>query len=468
MLAIWLAGAFTMGLVVRQIGLPPLVGFLAAGFLFSATGAEATPLLDELADAGVLLLLFAVGLKLRLQNLFRIEVWGTALLHLAVMAIITGTTLHLLADLPWSVAMILGVALGFSSTVLAAKMLEFRRELRSFHGRVAIGILIVQDLIAVGLLATMGGASPSPWALLVLLALPLMRPILSWLLDQIGHDELLVLFGAVMAIGAGGWLFHLVGLSHELGALALGAVLAEHKRAQELSNAIWSLKEFLLIGFFLSIGLSGLPTVETLLLALVVTALLPIKAILFFFLLLGFGLRARTSYLAALGLASYSEFGLIIAAVATESGLIDAQWLVFAALIVALSFAIGAPLNRYAHHLFEGLEKRLERLERKQRHPDDSPISFGSAEMAVIGMGRAGTGAYDYLRDQGHNVVGIDNDPAKIESHRAEGRKVVFGDLEDPLLSDSVAGGRLRTIMITVPDAEAKRLAARQLRRRGY
>ncbi len=467
MLALWLAGAFALGILVRQVGVPPLVGFLIAGFAFSAMGIEPTPMLAELADAGVLLLLFAVGLKLRLKNLVRAEVWATALLHLLVMAVVAGASLHYLARLDWPVALMLGMALGFSSTVLAAKMLESRRELRAFHGRVTIGILIVQDIVAVALLAITSGHTPSPYALSILL-LPLAQPVLAYVLDRVGHGELLVLFGAVVALAAGGWVFEAVGLGNELGALLLGILLADHRRSQELSNAIWGLKEFLLIGFFLSIGFSGLPTLEILLLAIAATALMPLKAALFFWLLMRLGLRARSSFVAALGLASYSEFGLIVASNAVQSGLLESQWLVFAALIVAMSFAVSAPLNRFAHTLFERNEHWLGKFESDKRHPDDSPVSFGDAEIAIVGMGRTGSVAYRYLHEQKRHVVGIDNDPAKIELHLSAGRRVIYGDLEDPGFCDLLNTEGLSAILLAVPDADAKIFACRQLRKRGF
>lgn len=466
MLAIWLGGAFALGLFVRQLGLPPLVGFLAAGFAFSAAGVEGTPLLDELAHAGVLMLLFAVGLKLRFKNLVRAEVWGTALAHLGIVAAIGAGIFHWGVGIDWPVAVALAIGMGFSSTVLASKLLEARRELRAFHGRVAIGILIVQDVVAVGLLALNGAHVPSPFAML-LLFLPLAQPVLNRLIDLVGHEELLVLFGAVLALSGGG-LFESLGLSSELGALLFGMLLASHKRAQELSTAIWGLKEFLLIGFFLSIGLTGLPDRELLILAIVAALLVPLKSVLFFFLLLRFGLRARTSFLASLTLASYSEFGLIVANSAVDSGLLDPKWVVFMALVVAISFAASAPLNIFSHRLFNRYEKQLEKLETDQHHPDDSPISLGTAQIAIVGMGRVGTGAYEYLRDMGEQVVGVDSDPGKVESHIAEGKRVVYGDADDPGFWNRVNTSSLKAIMLTFPDIESKLLVSKQLRQAGF
>jgi predicted Kef-type K+ transport protein len=466
MIAVWIAGALLLGLAVSRIGLPPLVGFLASGFVFGALGMERTPMLADLAHAGVLLLLFAVGLKLRIKTLLRFEVWGTAIAHLVITGIFGVAILSSLTGLSPALAFALAVAFGFSSTVLAAKVLEGNRELRAVHGRVAIGILIVQDVVAVVLLAFMSLETPSPWALLLLLV-PLTRPAISWLLEQCGHGELLVLLGAALAIG-GGEGFEALGLSAELGALLLGTMLADHKRSQELATVLWGLKELFLVGFFLNIGFSGPPTWEALEGALWLLVLLPAQGAIFFLLLIGLGLRARTSFLTAVSLTTYSEFALIVVDVAVTNGLLDTQWVIVTALAVALSFIAAAPFNAFAHELYRALSPWLERLERDKRHPDDEPISLGRAEILIVGMGRVGSGAYDYLRQLDENIVGIDSDPAKIESNVRDGRRVAYADAEDPSFWHLLNIDRLRAIMLALPDLQAKVSAARALRERGY
>src|SRR6185436_16658497 len=136
------------------------------------------------------------------------------------------------------------------------------------------------------------------------------------------HGELLVLFGAGLAFG-GGELFAHVGLSAELGALLLGTMLADHRRAQELTNVLWGLKELFLVGFFLNIGLSAPPTWEALGTALWLLVFLPLQGVLFFLLLIASGLRARTSFLTAVSLTTYSEFALIVADVVVANHFVD-------------------------------------------------------------------------------------------------------------------------------------------------
>ena len=213
--SIWLIFAFSLGLIMRLVGLPPLVGYLAAGFALSFYGYESNHLLEEVAHAGVLLLLFGVGLKLRLKSLLRVEVLAGSIIHMAITAGFFVLLLSQFSSLSMEMSLVIAVALSFSSTVVAAKVLESKRELRAFHGRVAIGILIVQDLVAVAILSSLSGEAPSPWAIAVL-GFFILRPVLYKLLEISGHGELVLLYGLVVALALGGKAFELVGLSSEL------------------------------------------------------------------------------------------------------------------------------------------------------------------------------------------------------------------------------------------------------------
>lgn len=189
---------------------------------------------------------FTVGLKLKVKSLARPEVIGGGLIHFFISCVIFTPGIFYFMDVSAYTALMLAVALSFSSTVLAAKVLEGKRELRAFHGRVAIGILVIQDLIALFVMSLTSGSTPSMWALVVF-GIPLLRPVFYKLLDFSGQDELLVLLGLLLALVVGGFGFESVGLSSELGALAFGALLANHPRSSELSKALWSIKEVLLM-----------------------------------------------------------------------------------------------------------------------------------------------------------------------------------------------------------------------------
>jgi predicted Kef-type K+ transport protein len=465
--AIWLSFAFGLGLIMRLIGLPPLVGYLLAGFILSANGYESNDLLEEVAHAGVLLLLFGVGLKLKLKSLVRAEVLAGSLLHMAISVALFWLLLSQFTSLDRNALVLVALALSFSSTVVAAKVLESKRELRAFHGRTAIGILIMQDLVAVAALSINGGAAPSPWAAL-LLGLFLLRPLLHKLLDLSGHGELVVLYGLLLALVIGGSSFGYLGLSGELGALLLGVILADHPRSKELGNALWGLKELLLVGFFLQIGLFGHPSWESLQQAFALNLMLIPKALLFFFILLLFRLRSRSAFLAGLSLASFSEFGLIVANLGVAQGMLSQEWLVLLAVTVALSFALSAPFNRHAHELYERFQAFLCRFESKNHHPDDEPISLGNSHVVIMGMGRVGTGAYDELHAQGHLTIGLDSDLTKVEQHRKAGRRVLYADAEDPGFWSNLNLSGVEIVLLSMPEFDAKLMASRQLRKLGY
>ncbi len=459
--------AFFFGLAVRQIGLPPLVGFLAAGFainlfapllgLPSYTGKT----LGHVAHLGVLMLLFTVGLKLKIAQIAQPQVVGGALLHFAMSVLLFMPGLKFLMGLDWNTALLMAIALSFSSTVLAAKLLETKRELGAFHGRTAIGILIVQDIIALVVLAIWSGQSPNIWALLVF-GLPLLRPVLHRLLDIAGHDELLVLMGMLLSLVIGGMGFQAMGLSSEIGALVMGVLLSTHGRAKELGASLWSLKEIFLVGFFLQIGLTGLPDWGAMVFAVAAGIVLALKGALFFALLVAFKLRARSAFLSALSLTAYSEFGLIVAA-----GVLP-EYLVPLAIAVSISFVISAPLNRYAHPLYERYETRLRHFERDTIHPDEQPKHMGDADVLIFGMGRTGSAAYLTMIEQGFKPLGLDADTYKAQAHRDAGRNVMFADAEDSNFWRSCNLGQIKAAILSMDDLEAKLIAARSLRQRGF
>ena len=157
----WIFLAFVLGFIARSVSLPPLVGYLIAGVLLNAFGIANGELLQKLADLGITLLLFTVGLKLNLSTLAKPQVWAVSALHMSIVTATLGIIIYGLvliglpffSDLDLRTSFLIAFSLSFSSTVFAVKVLEEKGEMTSLHGRIAIGILIMQDIAAVGFLA---------------------------------------------------------------------------------------------------------------------------------------------------------------------------------------------------------------------------------------------------------------------------------------------------------------------------
>lgn len=474
--SIALALAAVLGFAAQMVRLPPLAGFLLAGFVLNALGMPASPLIAEVADLGVILLLFTIGLKLKPSTLARPEIWGGASAHALTIITLFSVLIYLA---PVSMLTLLGVggpaeiillafALSFSSTVFAVKVLEERGGARSVDGRTAIGILIFQDILAVAFLTFSTGELPSIWAF-ALVGLILLRPLLSYLLERAGSGELLPMFGLFAAVVVGATSFQLAGLKPDLGALVLGMMMAGHRRAGDVADSLFTLKEVMLVGFFLNIGLTGAVTTDHLLLAFFLVLLVPVKSALFFLILSRFRLRARSSFLAAASLSTYSEFGLIVGAVAYENGWLTADALTVTALAIAISFVGASILNLNVNRAYANLSGVLKRFETVSRRSADQPLETGRAQILVFGMGRVGTGAYDYLRDRyGDNiVVGIESNSEKVASHREAGRNVLLGDAADSDFWERMeaAGKDFRVVMLAMPDHQVNMYALEQIER---
>lgn len=462
---IWIGSAYLCGLIACKLSLPTLVGYLFAGYFLHYFNVPAISNLHHLSDIGIELLLFTVGLKLKPKGLLKFEVLTVGGAHLLITALVSGIFFVLL-DEQITGGLVLGVSLAFSSTVFAIKVLEDSGELSSLHGRGVLSILILQDMLAIGLMAYAENKQPSIWAW-SLLFMPLIRPLAHRLLSASRTAELKMLLGFTFATG-GSLLAEASGINADVGALLAGLTIAGHAKTDELANRLWGIKELFLIGFFLQIGLAELPNKGQIYQAMTLLLLLPLQGVLFFALFILVRLRARTAFISSLALMTYSEFALITTSAVVEFGLLSAEWQSIISLAVAGSLAISAPLNKYADKLFVYFKPFLIRFERKSLHPDRLPDSFGASEWLIVGMGRTGVAAYQALIDQGQRAVGIDSDPTVIESTLAKKRRVVYADVAENQIWAELPLDKVKGIILTLPAYDLRINTIRQIRKNGF
>lgn len=463
--------ALACGLASRALGMPALIGYLAAGFVLHETNIEAGQLLQTLADLGVTLLLFTIGLKLQPAELLKPRVWGTTLIHMASMQLLFslllfGATL-LVSGLVLDIKAILVIAfaLTFSSTVYVIQVMQDRGEMSSRHANLAIGILLIQDLMAVLFLTATKGGLPNPEAVFLVVLWPL-RHLLPRLLVKAGHGELFTLFGLGLALG-GYALFEAVNIKGDLGALLCGALLAGTQKSKELSRNLMHFKDLFLVGFFLTIGLSGWPSGGVLIVALVLGCLALLKPLLYFPLMTLFHTPPRTALLAAVSMGNFSEFGLVVIAVAAKLGWASSEWGAAMSLAIAASFLFSSPISKQAHALYRrhhGFWLRFESARVQAKIPDTS-----GARIVVLGMGNIGTGAYDAIAEElGQEVLGVDLNERKLAEHRQHHRRVVTADASDPDFWHRVDLSAVDLVLLALTHHEENLLVGELLRDLGY
>ena len=475
--ALILGIAFFFGLVAQQFRLPPLVGFLVCGFVLQAFGQTGGDSIATIAELGVTLMLFSIGVKLRIRTLARPEIWAGTSLHTTFVVLSLGgiclavsTLVGEAVGLTFQQALLLGFALSFSSTVFAVKSLEESGDMGAMHGRIAIGMLIMQDILAVLFLTFSTGKVPSLWSIALLAVLLVGRKQIAGLIGRSGHGEMVALCGLFLALVLGAKGFELVGLKADLGALFVGVLVGSHPRAKELSKSLMGLTDLFLVGFFLQIGLEGSLSTQGVFWAALLLLLLPLKSLAFFFILTRFHLRARTAWMAGLSLSTYSEFGLIVMALAVNKGWMPADWLVAMALALSLSILVLAPLTRKAEQMYDPLSERLKRFETAGQHPDDLPIETDGERIAIFGMGRVGLAAYQHLDARYPNsVIGFDRDPLSVEKHKAQGRTVHLADAADSDFWERVqVKDNLDLVVLAMPKHGANVHAAESLKRHDF
>ncbi len=471
----YLAVVFGCGLAAWLVRMPPLIGFLAAGFILNGMGVPQLEELPLMSDIGVTLMLFAIGLRLDLRSLLGKEVWLTAAGHMVLTAAVGTGFLFLLGVLgafgpeDLQVLAVIALVMSFSSTIFVVKILQDRGDEQALYGRICIGVLIMQDIAAVAVISISRGTPPSPYSL----GLVVVVPLLAWLArdwHKLGHGEMGALFGIAMALIPGYALFEWLGLSGSLGALIMGLILAPSVGSDELSRTLFTVKELLLVGFFVSIGFMGMPTLENVEIGLLLLLLLPIQAALYWVILWGLGLRNRTSVLTSLLLSNYSEFALIVAAMGVEAGWLSQHWMLSLVIAVSAGFVLSSLFNprnaseasRFAHRLPTRPPHKI--------HPDDRPVEIGDANAIVLGMGRVGRATYQQLRDEhGFRVVGVEHDPNRIHDLHERGFDVVEGDATDfDFWARVVRNDMVKIVVLAMPSQHANIDALRELRRIGY
>ncbi len=472
---IWILVAFLFGLAAKIVSLPPSIGYLVAGFALHFLGYQADTSLTTLADLGITLMLFTIGLKLNIKDLIKAEVWQGAIFHSGIWVLLSLIVLKIFAFISLfyfdlltdSAALIMAFALSFSSTVCVVKLMEDHGELRTRHGKLSIGILVMQDIVAVIFLVVATGKMPSVWAFALLLAF-VFKPLIYRIVTSVGHGELIPLTGIFLALGAYE-LFYLLQIKGDLGALLAGMFLAGHPKASEINKSLLNFKDLFLIGFFLLIGFTALPTLEMLTVALIITLLLPLKFALFFALFCWLKLKVRTAFLTAIILCNFSEFGLIVASISVESGWLAKEWLVILALAVSMSFIITNVVYRFAESMFNRNKPTLVTLERRTRLNEDVFELPENAPIVIVGMGRVGMGAYDALASQvGNKVWGLDAEGSKVDWLKSQNVQAFYGDGESRDFWETMDLSKLELVLIAVPAVKDTINITNQLRSANY
>lgn len=463
--------ALLCGMASRAIGFPALIGYLAAGFVLHELSIESGPLLAVLSELGITLMLFTIGLKLEPAKLLESKVWGTTLVHMGITQVVmfgglmAASALLPALSLDATAAAIIAFGLTFSSTVFVIQTLQERGEGQSSHAALAIGILIVQDLVAVGFLAISAGKVPTWYALGMLLIIPL-RPVVIRLLNIAGYGELLTLLGLALAIGSA-QLSEAVGIKGDLGALFVGAILAGHSKSRAMASNLIQLKDLFLVGFFLSIGMGGWPSTTLIGIALVIGLMAAVKPLLYFPLMTSLHTTPRTAVLASGVLANYSEFGLIVVAVAATAQWVDPEWSAALSIAVAISFIIAAPMSAASHNFYRRHRERLLHYQSNQLVKSYDPTD--GVKLVILGMGRVGTGAYEALAPlYGQGVLGVESMESRVAAHKVEQRRVIQADASDPEFWHRLKLDGIHLVMLALTNHHENMLVAQLLRSMGY
>lgn len=465
------AGIGLLGTALRQ---PLIVSFIAVGLIAGPSGLDVVRSNDQiavLAELGIAVLLFLVGIKLDVKL---IRSLGAVALFTGLGQVLFtaffGYLIGLALGLGHLNSLYVAVALTFSSTIIVVKLLSDKREIDALHGQIALGFLIVQDLVvvlamivlsAIGIGGQHGGAA-NIWmvllsgatlvALVMLFVRYLASPLTEWLART---PELLVIFAiALAALLAATADF--VGLGKEVGGLLAGVSLASTPYRETMAARLAPLRDFLLLFFFIALGaaldlsLLGFHITGALVFALFVLIGNPLIVMA---IMGAMGYRKRTGFLAGLTVAQISEFSLIFVAMGVTLGHIDQHTLGLVTLVGLVTIAISTYMITYSHPLYLACEPALGLFERRNtpREHVEELASLHDYDVIIVGLGHFGTAIAIRLRSHGVRVLGIDFNPQAIRRARELGIDTRYGDATDPEFVGSLPLARAEWLVYTVP-----------------
>jgi Kef-type K+ transport system membrane component KefB len=475
LLVLLAAGVGFVGLLLRQ---PLVVAFIAVGVLAGPDVlglVSSVDFIETLSQISIAVLLFLVGLKLDIslvRNLGKVAV-ATGLGQVTFTAFF-GFLICLALGLDAITSLYISIALTFSSTIIIVKLLSDKQEIGALHGKIALGFLIVQDIFVVLAMVTLsaigvglGEESGGLWevaqvflggAVMVGAVILFIRYLADPLLGQIARSpELMVIFAVGWAASLAA-LGDALGFGKELGGLLAGVSLASTEYREAISSRLASLRDFLLLFFFINLGAAlQLSTLgDQIGPAIILSLFVLIGNPLIVLAIMGFmGYRKRTGFLAGLTVAQISEFSLIFMAMGITIGHVGGEAMGLVTLVGLVTIALSVYMITWSHRLFEICEPYLGLFERRYAHREADDTEGATAargyEFIVFGLGRYGCRIGARLQEKGHTVLGIDFDPEALANWRRMGMDAIYGDATDPEFVAHLDLGRVQAVISAVP-----------------
>ncbi len=469
-LAVLLGVAAVFGVIAKKLKQPLLIGYLFAGFFLMLFGViKDKSLIDNLGKIGITLLLFLVGLEMDLSELP--TVGKTALLTGLIQIVFTfssGFVLGMILGLSVIPAIYLGIAVSFSSTIIIVKLLSEKNALGSLYGKISVGFLLVQDLVAIIILMvlsgfTIGDASIGKmvWMmvkgfLLLMFTFFLSKKVLPYIFSK--HvdvsSELIFIVSIAWAIGVAAIVAGPLGFTLEIGGFIAGIALSNLPDHTQIASRTKPLRDFFLTLFFLSLGTSLVisnfgsiifPSIAFSLLVLIGNPLI-VMAVMGFL-----RFKKRTSFLASVTVAQISEFSLVVVAMGKTLGQVDDSVVAISVMVAAITMTVSTYLILQAENIYPKLKSYLGIFERKiTSEIPVTELADLKDHIILVGCYRTGRTLLPLLKSIKLPFVIVDFNPNVYKKLVAENYDVVFGDIADTEIMSVVKLDDARAVISTI------------------